>query len=934
MARVFPIFLLALVLAVALPGAAHAQDATGSVTGKVSDKRTGHSIPFATVTIVGAQRGGLTDSEGHFLVTGVPAGTWELKVQFLGYAPVSMPDLVVTAGKATTANVQMEEVVVSQEKAIEVTAERKLVEVKQGATVRSVNAAEIRNLPVQTLTDVLQRQAGVSAQDDQIHVRGGRSDETIFVVNGVANRDLVTGQSTAGQINARSVAEVNVATGAYDVRYGNALSGVVEVRLKEGSDRFSGGLTARAGSFGGRSLQVVAGGPDPVWTPALRGIGIHLPGTMTSIVDVSGIFSETRFNYLGESGSLFNFLDQEFNLPERPRRLASSYEDSFLGMKFKYGDFWSPAQDNSWAARYGLTWKPTNRDKWTLNLSKRLNIDQGFSRTFITATGDQGDPAFPWAWAHRLDHGPTILEDNQQASLQWRRTLGTTGWTEFQASRFFFAQRQDVMGKKWTDYVEPDDRSYYPVGDPRRDDYFIDSGDDNTWQDRRSMSYGLQWSLLQRFGRNEVEFGVEHEFQTVQYVTIQDPWVYDPNGLGGAHDIWKVHPWVGAMYLRDKLEYEGFTANIGLRADYWFTGREAEAAMADTANHNVSPETRTSYYRDTYGFFGRRYKINLSPRVIVAHPITENSSFFFNYGQFTQNPSYRYVYSKLTSVSSESFPLLGNPNLNPQVSVNYEIGAKHQFLTNAAINATFFVKDVYDYPTATTFRRTQGTSLVDIFVYLNGHFARSKGFEIEIEKRRSNHWSGKLSYTFQQTKGKSSDPNEQKIVQAGGGDAAETRLSETFVRWNRPHKITASLDVRYDDDAPWWLLNYTGFNLFVIGQSGRAYTPETLLSTQAAEPYSRNAPFQTTTDLRIDRRFAVGGRRFNIGVAVTNLFNEHIINRVDDVTGKGRVWGEGQYDPTLFPEVAGNDYVRVGQVDDPSNYGPGRQWRFSLDYDF
>jgi hypothetical protein len=244
------------------------------------------------------------------------------------------------------------------------------------------------------------------------------------------------------------------------------------------------------------------------------------------------------------------------------------------------------------------------------------------------------------------------------------------------------------------------------------------------------------------------------------------------------------------------------------------------------------------------------------------------------------------------------------------------------------------VKDIYDYPTATTFRRTQGASLVDIFVYLNGHFARAKGFEIEVEKRRSNFWSGKLSYTFQQTKGKSSDPNEQKIVQSGGGDASETRLSETFVRWNRPHKLTGSLDVRFNEDAPLGFLNHTGFNLFVIGQSGRAYTPETILSTQSAEPFSNNAPFQMSTDLRINRRFFVAGRKFDIGAAVTNLFNEHRINRVDNVTGRGRVWGEGEYDPLLFPEVAGNEFIRVGQVNDPSNYGPGREWRFSLDYDF
>ena len=98
----------------------------------------------------------------------------------------------------------------------------------------------------------------------------GRADETVFVVNGVANRDLVTGQSTAGQLNARSVAEVNVATGAYDVRYGNALSGVVEINLKEGTDKFTAGITTTTGSYGGRACQVVIGGPDKLWSPCCR----------------------------------------------------------------------------------------------------------------------------------------------------------------------------------------------------------------------------------------------------------------------------------------------------------------------------------------------------------------------------------------------------------------------------------------------------------------------------------------------------------------------------------------------------------------------------------------------------------------------------------------------------------------------------------------
>lgn len=909
------VFVFSLLLCLlAVPAAA--QD-KGSISGRIVDKRTGHAIPFASVTVVEAKRGGLTDSEGQYLVAGVPVGTYTVRVQFLGYTPDSKSGVVVAANKATPLNFSLSEVVVQQVKEVEVTAERRLVDVKQGATIRSVNANDIRNLPVQTIGDVLQQQAGISTDADQIHVRGGRADETIFVVNGVTNRDLVTGQSTAGQLNARSVAEVNVATGAFDVRYGNALSGVVEVKLKEGTDRFDGGFTTAAGSYGGRSWQLVSSGP--VWGKQ----------NLSAIVDVSGSAYETRFRYLDENQE--GFFGNIFQTPSY-HPLRSSYEDRIFGHTFKYGDFFAPSQDNRWSARTGLTWKPSTHDRWNLNLSKRIAIDQGFSRSFINASGDVGDPAYPWRWAHRIDHANTIFEDNVQLSLEWRRTLGTSGWTDLQIHRYFFAQRQDVQGKHWLQYEEPYDPALADTTKHR--DYFLDTGDDNTWQDRRSNSWGLQWGWVQRFKPHELEIGIDHEFQDVQYVTIEDPWVADKDNLGASHDLWKVRPWVGDLYVRDRLDFEGFVANFGLRADYWFLGREAERAVADTSNDNVTAETRSQFYEDTYSLYGRRYKVKFSPRVSVSFPISEHSNFFFNYGQYTQNPSYRYVYSKLTSISSESFPILGNPNLNPQVSVNYEVGARNQFTEKTAINASVFVKDVYDYPVATTFKRQSGTDLSDVLVYLNGHFARSKGIEIEIEKRRSNHWSGKLTYTFQQTKGKSSDPNEAKVVQEGGGDASETRLSETFVRWNRPHKLSVNFDARWDDDAPFGWMKRTGVNVFVTGTSGRAFTPATRDFEQSAEPYSKNAPFQITTDLRVNRGFRFAGRKIDLSVAGTNIFNNYLINRVDRQTGKGRIEGVGEYARSEYLNNSAYQYALQSEVDDPSNYGPGAQWRMQLDYDF
>jgi hypothetical protein len=895
----------------------------GSISGRVRDKKTRHALPFATVTVVGAQRGALTDSEGQFVVSGVGPGTWEVRVQFLGYGPVSKPGVVVVAGKTAQVDFDLEEIVVHEEKVIEVTAERALVEVKQGTTVRSVGAAEIRNMPVLTVNDVLKQQAGISSDAEQLHVRGGRSDETVFVVNGVANRDLVTGQSTAGQLNARSVAEVNVATGAYDVRYGNALSGVVEIKLKEGTDRLGGGITTGGGSYGGRAFQLVLSGPV-------------LKNKVTGILDVSSALFETRFRYLDlpPQGGYSNFGGPIFST-NIFHPLHSGYEDSFFGYKFKYGDFFSPSEDNRWQMRYGLTWKPSTRDRWNLSFSKRIAIDQGFSRVFITATGDQGDPAFPWQFGHNIDHAPTIFEDNTQTSLEWRRTLSTTSYLNFQVSKYFFAQRTDVEGRDWTQYVQPNDKAAFDSTDVRYNDYFYDTGDYNQWQDRRTDTWGVVAGMVQRMKRHEVEFGLEHQFQSVQYITIEDPWIADPSGLGDSHDLWLVHPMLGDLYARDRLDYEGFTGNLGVRADYWFPGREAEQAVNNPANPNITPESRTEFQNTTRSFYGRRFKLKLSPRVIVAHPITERSSFFFNYGQFTQWPSYRYVYSKIHSISSESFPLLGNLNLNPQVSVNYEIGAKNQFTQKMAANVTFFVKDVYDYPVATTFTRLEGSTVTPFFVYLNGHFARSRGFEIQLERRRSNYWSGKVTYSYQETKGKSSDPNEQKVVQENGGDASEVRLSETYVSWNRPHKLGVNLDLRFDKDAPLAWLRYAGLNVFVQGESGRAYTPENPNSNAAAEPNSKNAPFQLTTDIRVNRSIGIGGRRLDLSVTGTNIFNNYLIYRVDPQTGRGRVWGVGSY--AFPPNYANSDagtYTRQSQVDDPSNYGTGAQWRMALDYDF
>jgi hypothetical protein len=927
--RLFAAFLLLF----ALPTrAAHGAD-TGSISGRVIDKANGHAIPFASVTIPAARKGGLTDSEGAYTISGLAPGAYDVKVQFLGYKPADPINVTVVAGKTATANFTLVNVVVKEEKVTEVSAQRKLVESKQAATVRTVTAGDIRNMSVSTVSDVLHQQAGISTEADQIHVRGGRSDETVFVVDGVTNRDLVTGQSTAGQLNARSVQEVNVRTGGFDVKQGNAISGVVEITMKEGGDRLEGGLTTSTGSFGSRSWQGQIGGPDKVWTPILRRLGVRVPGTLSSIIDVSGSFYETRYAYMNAADGDLNLLQRTIAPPVLHPRLHSTYEDSFFGHKYRYDNSWSPSEENHWALRYGLTWKPVVSDKVSLSFSKRLDIDQGFTRTGLTVNGNETDPVYPWAWNHRIDHAGTFLDDNVQTNLAWRHTMSTTGWSELRLSRYFTARREDVDGKMWWEYEEPDDRGAFPLTDPRRDDPFFDTGDAYSWQDRRSNIWALGGLTTTRYGHNEVELGFDHQWQTVQRLSIEYPWDYDPNGLGRNHDLWVVHPWLGDLYIRDLLEFEGFKANVGLRADYWVIGREAEQALADSSRANIASSERSEFFHDTQSLFGRRMKIHFSPRVMVSHPISEESKFFFNYGQFTQIPQYQLVYAKLKSISSESFPVQGNPNLNPKISVNYEVGGEHQFSPVSAMNVTFFVRDVYDYPAATRVDPVAGSNIESYFIYLNGHFSRSKGAEIVVEKRPSHHWSGKLSYSYQQTRGKSGNPNQDLAIQEIGG-SNETRLSEVFVGWNRPHKLSANFDLRFDKDAPrhWGLLKQSGFNLFIQGQSGRPYTPQPYGPHQDNAVYSANGLFQLTTDLKINHWYRAGSRRFDLSLSGTNIFNNALIYRLNTDTGTGLIWGEGGYDPTNPYNTIGAS-TRLSDLLNPSNYGTGAQWRLQLDVD-
>ena len=133
--------------------------------------------------------------------------------------------------------------------------------------------------------------------------------------------------------------------------------------------------------------------------------------------------------------------------------------------------------------------------------------------------------------------------------------------------------------------------------------------------------------------------------------------------------------------------------------------------------------------------------------------------------------------------------------------MNYEVGAKHQFLPTAAVNL-----DVLRARTSTTtrprrtFNAPQGTSLVRRLRLPERPLRALEGLRGRAREAAQQLLVGQAQlHVPADARARAATPTSRRSSQEGGGNAAETRLSEMFVSWNRPHKLSANFDLRFDD---------------------------------------------------------------------------------------------------------------------------------------
>ncbi len=249
----------------------HAQNLTQTVRGRVVDQVSQIPIPGATVTVLNTDplMGTATDANGDFKIQQVPLGNHTLRVSFVGYKDLILPNVLVNSGKEVVLAVTIEEEFGQLDEVVVMGAEKERT-VNDMVTVsgRTFSVEETRKFAaaVNDPGRMAQSFSGVVSTDDgnnNISIRGNSPNGLLWRMEGIdipnPNHFVNPGTSGGGVsiLSAQLLANSDFITGAFPAEYGNAMSGVFDLSLRKGNNE-NREFTFQAGFLG---TDIAAEGP-------------------------------------------------------------------------------------------------------------------------------------------------------------------------------------------------------------------------------------------------------------------------------------------------------------------------------------------------------------------------------------------------------------------------------------------------------------------------------------------------------------------------------------------------------------------------------------------------------------------------------------------------------------------------------------------------
>ncbi|MBI2420292.1 MAG: TonB-dependent receptor [Ignavibacteriales bacterium] len=857
----------------------------GKITGKVFDAVTSEPLQMATVVIEKTRMGAITDASGKYSIMKVPSGVYSVSVKYLGYHTMKITNVEVLTDLTSKFDFPLEPVSVKISGDIVVTASRDMVRKDITSTESRISADDIDKLPAQEVSQLIDQQAGVSRDaGGGLHIRGGRSTEISYLVNGISITDDYS-RGQAVRIETNAIQELQVISGSFNAEYGNALSGVINYVTKTGSDRIEGNIELSTGDY-------ITNRTGVFW-----GLEDVSPVANYNIVASAGgpVFPE-KLSFYATGRRFYNdgWL-YGINTYKPEGRYLISGTDTVANPG--NGDWVSMSYEDLWSGQATLEYKPFNSLSLKTDFFGSFSESRSYNHIYrLNPDGDKNSTYKSMSVFPKLTH-----------------TISNTTFHELVFSYRLNENDSKLYGSPYDSrYVHPDSQNVSGYT-------FLRAGTNLNRFNRKTESIISKYEITSQLTEiHLVKAGLEVQADQITYENINLVPAEDEKGRqltpfqpmvrgtdNTQHDLFERKPVKFAAYIQDKIEYESLIINLGMRFDLFDAKGKVPVDQEDPNVYN--PLKLNHLYYDVNGdgdigsneqtaaniiplaerekFWWRKSKVKsfFSPRVGLAYPITDKGTIRFSYGIFQQIPEYSQLYLgdqlKITASQGNQGPF-GNPDLKPQTTTIYEIGFKQMVTEQIAIDVTGYYRDIRNWISTSQPIPTflAGTSYS---ISINKDFANVRGVSLSVRKLFADYYSFDIDYNFQLAEGTNSSPDQEFYSQLNG---AEPTKQMTPLNWDQTHTLNASFYVMYEG----W-----GMSFMSKLNTGQPYTPEAIAGTYTGRNIisgltqnSRRKPLQFNLDLEIFKNLTLAGNEIMAYCKVFNVFDAKNPVTVFGDTGK------------------------------------------------
>lgn len=814
----------------------------GLITGTVTDALNGRPLSGVVVSVDGGQRGATTDAKGRYAIPDLRPGVYRVVARAVGFQPVSRDSVGVVSGRTVVLDFQLAaDAVELPGVAIEASPDP-LLDPRAPQAIQHISAEDLRTLPLTTLQEAVEIQAGVVEGS----FRGGRVGQEALVLDGLGFKNQF--DASSGQLGIRiptaAVEEASVVTNGFSAQYGQALSGIVTAATRDGGDRVEGAL----GYDTDRPL------PDG-WDVGLDRVTASIGGP---------IVGPLRFFVAAEAQGRID--DDPVNAPPATDPLDPRTERPWL-------------LPNNSGERYDVLGKltvPVGRQQ-VLRLTgivsdaQRLLFDPVLKYAQGTGAGERVTGQL--AMLHLRHASPpeagTTLVADLRAGYFAKEALRAPvldapdrQFGGFTFSRWSFAGEELARSRDTVaalaaipGFAEPEYSANTPYGVPA---FFQTASPRGELLWNRFREARVRLDLLIGPGADtDIRFGGEYVAQRIEtfsrleaFRSVADT-VPEPTGSG-------FDPFQTAGYAELQHRAGDLTLTAGLRADI-FNGRSAvEEGRSET-------------------------QVALGPRVAVSTALGPATA-VASWGRFAQPPDFQYLVDAAFDDTLRTGRFRrGNPALGFETSTQYELQVRLRPAHRVGIRIGAYVKRLDGLVASIPLGLDP-----DSAIFASGDYGNVRGLELTVEREFDGIFGARVAYVLQEAEATATDARDlyRRLQINDDGDTLLPPNVEFPLDYDRRHAVTAVLRGR----APASVGAALGGTLAaLVGRwgSGLPFTRTTLSGdTLIGLPNSDRLPSEFTLDLLVRRDLPIGGVRLGVYVDVRNLTNHRNVIAVRRDTGE------------------------------------------------